>query len=63
LVARTGLLDGLAATTHWNWIQRAVQRFPSVRWDCARMLCDTGDIVTAGGFLAAVDLTLALQSA
>jgi transcriptional regulator GlxA family with amidase domain len=60
VVARTGLLDGRTATTHWNWIQRAAQRFPSVHWDGSRMICDAGDVVTAGGFLAFVDLILAL---
>jgi len=60
VVAQSGLLTGRDATTHWNWIQRAAQRFPDVKWDSSRMICDSGDIVTAGGFLAAVDLTLAL---
>jgi transcriptional regulator GlxA family with amidase domain len=60
MVAQTGLLAGRDATTHWSWIQRAAQRFPDVKWDPSRMICDSGDIVTAGGFLAAVDLTLAL---
>jgi transcriptional regulator GlxA family with amidase domain len=60
LVAQSGVLAGRDATTHWKWIQRAAQRFPEVRWDASRMICDNGDTVTAGGFLAAVDLTLAL---
>jgi transcriptional regulator GlxA family with amidase domain len=60
MVAESGLLAGREATTHWSWIERAAQRFPDVRWDASRMICDSGDIVTAGGFLAAVDLTLAL---
>lgn len=60
MVAESGVLAGREATTHWNWIERAVQRFPDVRWDASRMICDGGDVVTAGGFLAAVDLTLAL---
>jgi transcriptional regulator GlxA family with amidase domain len=60
LVAQSGLLAGRDATTHWDWIGRAAQRFPDVKWDASRMICDSGDIVTAGGFLAAVDLTLGL---
>jgi transcriptional regulator GlxA family with amidase domain len=60
LVAQSGLLAGRDATTHWNWISRAAQRFPDVKWDASRMICDGGDIVTAGGCLAAIDLTLAL---
>jgi len=60
VVAQAGLLAGRDATTHWAWIPRARQQYPQVRWDGARMICDTGDVITAGGFLAAVDLTLAL---
>jgi len=60
LVARTGLLSGRRATTHWAWIGRAAAACPDVVWDGARMLCDEGDVVTAGGYLAAVDLALAL---
>jgi len=59
-VAETGLLAGHAATTHWAWVQRAKERLPAVKWDASRMVCDTGSVVTAGGFLAAVDLTLAI---
>lgn len=60
VVAGTGLLDGCEATTHWSWVDRARERYPEVRWNGARMVCDAGGAVTAGGFLAAVDLTLAL---
>jgi transcriptional regulator GlxA family with amidase domain len=60
LVASTGLLAGKEAVTHWAWVERAKERFPEVAWDAGRMLCDAGDIVTSGGFLASVDLTLAL---
>ncbi|MFA6954364.1 MAG: helix-turn-helix domain-containing protein [Thermoanaerobaculia bacterium] len=60
LVAQTGLLAGRDAATHWAWVQRAAQAFPDVSWDPGRMICDTGDVVTSGGFLAAVDLSLAL---
>ena len=55
VVAQAGLLDGREATTHWAWIQRARQQYPQVSWDAARMICDTGDVITAGGFLAAVE--------
>lgn len=60
VVARAGLLAGRPATTHWAWIDRAARAFPDVAWDGARMLLDDGDVVTAGGYLAAVDLALAL---
>lgn len=60
VVAGAGLLDGRDATTHWAWAARARDRFPAVRWDTSRMLCDSGRVVTSGGFLAAVDLALSL---
>jgi transcriptional regulator GlxA family with amidase domain len=60
VLARCGILDGQEATTHWAWAQAAAERFPAVRWDARRMLVDAGGVVTAGGFLAAVDLALAL---
>ncbi len=60
VVAQSGILAGRVATTHWAWAERASARFPAVRWDTQRMLCDDGDVVTSGGYLAAVDLALAL---
>ena len=57
-LAATGLLDGHDATTHWSWDARARARFPQVRWNTRRMLCDEGRVVTAGGYLAVVDLAL-----
>jgi len=60
VAAQNGLLAGHNATTHWNWTQRAAQRFPEVNWETSRMICESGRIVTAGGFLATVDLALAL---
>ena len=57
-LASAGILDGREATTHWAWAGVVRSRFPQVRWNLQRMLCDHGDVVTAGGFLAAVDLAL-----
>jgi transcriptional regulator GlxA family with amidase domain len=60
VVAASGLLREREATTHWAWVDAARTHYPDVNWQAARMICDTGDVVSAGGFLAAVDLTLAL---
>ena len=57
-LAATGVLDGRAATTHWAWQQVVCERFPRVDWTLGRMLCDLGDAITAGGYLATVDLAL-----
>jgi transcriptional regulator GlxA family with amidase domain len=59
-LAAAGLLDGQDATTHWSWDGRARSRFPQVRWNTRRMLCDQGKVITAGGYLAVVDLALHL---
>jgi transcriptional regulator GlxA family with amidase domain len=60
LLARTGLLDGRPATTHWAVRERFKARFPAVLVDTDRLLIDDGDLVTAGGLMAWVDLGLLL---
>ena len=60
LLAQTGLLAGRAATTHWALAAEFAARFPDVQLDTDRMLVDDGDIITAGGMLAWVDLGLRL---
>jgi len=60
LLGAAGLLDGRQATTHWLWSTTAREQFPFVHWQTDRMLCDTGSVVTAGGYLGLVDLVLHL---
>lgn len=60
LLAETGLLVGRAATTHWALRDRFARRFPDVHLDTQKLLIDDGDIVTAGGVMAWVDLGLFL---
>jgi transcriptional regulator GlxA family with amidase domain len=60
LLAETGLLDGRPATTHWQSRERFASRFPAVRLDVDRILIDEGDLITAGGLMAWVDLGLRL---
>ncbi len=57
-IAATGLLDDAEATTHWAWAEAAQQRYPRVRWAAHRMICDNGQVITAGGYLGVVDLAL-----
>lgn len=59
-LAEAGLLDGRPATTHWGLAETFAARFPSVRLDAARMVIDDGDVVTAGGVMAWLDLGLRL---
>jgi transcriptional regulator GlxA family with amidase domain len=60
LLGETGLLDGRAATTHWNLAQPFHERFPSAQLDTDRLVIDDGDLITAGGLMAWTDLGLKL---
>jgi transcriptional regulator GlxA family with amidase domain len=58
LVAQTRLLDGRTATTHWNLSEEFAGRYPDVILKKERMIVDEGDIITAGGVTAFIDLAL-----
>lgn len=63
LLAETGLLDGIEATTHWAYSKVLVERFPKVRLRRERILVPAGEghrIITAGGASAWADLMLYL---
>jgi len=60
LLAGAGLLNGRTATTHWTHADRLAARFPQVRVDRDKLILDDGDIITAGGVIAWVDLGLRL---
>ncbi len=58
VVARAGLLDGLAATTSWWLCADFRARFPQVALDDSKMVVAAPGVVTAGAALAHVDLAL-----
>ena len=60
VLASTGLLDGRPATTHWTLKETLAAKFPSVCVQTDRMVIEDGDIVTAGGAMAWIDLGLRL---
>ncbi|MDC0709639.1 GlxA family transcriptional regulator [Stigmatella sp. ncwal1] len=60
LLAETGLLDGRPATTHWTLAEKLAEQFPAIRLDADKLLIEDGDIITAGGVMAWVDLGLRL---
>jgi transcriptional regulator GlxA family with amidase domain len=60
LLAEAGLLNGRSATTHWIHAQPFATRFPAVRIDTEKLIVDDGDIITAGGVMAWIDLGLNL---
>ncbi|MEQ9608383.1 MAG: GlxA family transcriptional regulator [Kiloniellaceae bacterium] len=59
LLARAGLLDGRAATTHWEDLEDFGQRFPEVNLLPDRFVID-GRVFTAGGASPSFDLMLHL---
>ncbi|WP_322029479.1 GlxA family transcriptional regulator [Paraburkholderia sp. J76] len=60
ILARTGLLAGRQATTHWSFNEAFAEQFPDVLTETDHMVIDYGDVVTAGGVLAWADLGLRL---
>src|SRR5579862_9385663 len=50
----------LLATTHWSFSETLAKRFPEIRVDTEKLIIDDGDIITAGGLMAWVDLGLKL---
>jgi len=60
LLAETGLLAGRPATTHWALAERFAERYPDIALDTDKLLIEDGDIITAGGLMAWVDLGLKL---
>lgn len=59
-VGRAGLLDGRAATTHWQNAGRLAAMFPNARIEFDRIYLRDGPLVTSAGVTAGIDLALAL---
>lgn len=57
-LAEAGVLDGRRATAHWQWANSFRARFPCVRLEEDVLFVDDGDILTAAGSAAALDLGL-----
>lgn len=58
VLAESGLLDGLAATTTW-WLSPLFrQRYPQVQLDAHRIVVPSGGALTAGAALSHLDLAL-----
>ncbi|WP_164827785.1 GlxA family transcriptional regulator [Sinorhizobium meliloti] len=60
LLGETGLLAGRTVTTHWSYEEHLVSRFPDINVNTDRLIIDDGDILTAGGMMAWIDLSLIL---
>jgi transcriptional regulator GlxA family with amidase domain len=60
VLAETGLLAGRSVATHPRCARDLSQRFPSITIDPERRVLDDGDVITAGGYMAWVDIALLL---
>jgi transcriptional regulator GlxA family with amidase domain len=57
-LARAGLLDGVAATTHHDFFDSFAKEFPDVELRRGLRFVDSGRIATAGGLTSGIDLAL-----
>lgn len=60
VLAATGLLDGLRATTHWAAAAALARRHPAVDVDPGVLYVDNGQFLTSAGAAAGLDLCLHL---
>ncbi len=58
VLAETGLLDGLRATTHWLGAAELARRHPAIDVDPDVLFVDNGQILTSAGAAAGLDLCL-----
>ncbi|WP_083467680.1 transcriptional regulator FtrA [Methylobacterium tarhaniae] len=58
VLAAAGLLTGRAATTHWRYISDLARRYPEIDVQNNVLYVDDGDILTAAGSAAGIDLAL-----
>lgn len=60
LLADLGVLKDRTVTTHWGVADAFTAMHPDIELDTDRLLIDAGDVITAGGLMAWVDLGLEL---
>jgi len=60
VLARTGVLNGLRATTHWRATEELARRYPAIEVDPNVLYVDNGVILTSAGAAAGLDLCLHL---
>jgi len=58
--AKAGLLDGRPATTHWGSLDALTSYGTDVRVDREARFVDDGDVITAAGVSAGIDMALHL---
>jgi transcriptional regulator GlxA family with amidase domain len=60
ILAATGALDGLRATTHWLSASELARRYPAIDVDADVLYVDNGNVLTSAGAAAGLDLCLHL---
>jgi transcriptional regulator GlxA family with amidase domain len=60
VLAATGALDGLRATTHWRAAAELARRHPEIDVDADVLYVDNGKVLTSAGAAAGLDLCLHL---
>ena len=60
VLAATGALDGLRATTHWRAASELERRYPEIHVDPDVLYVDNGNVLTSAGAAAGFDLCLHL---
>jgi transcriptional regulator GlxA family with amidase domain len=58
LLAETGLLDGKTATTHWQYDDVFIKKYPNVLLQSNEVICQQGKLFSSGGANAYQDLIL-----
>jgi transcriptional regulator GlxA family with amidase domain len=58
VLASTGILDGLRATTHWLAADELARRHPSIDLDANVLYVDNGRVLTSAGAAAGFDLCI-----
>ena len=61
-LARAGLLDGMAATTHHDFFDGFAKEFPKIELRRGLRFVDNGRIATAGGLTSGIDMALHIVS-
>lgn len=60
VLAAAGLLDGRRATSHWRYVEALSRLYPRVTFHADALYVDEGDVMTAAGSAAGIDLCLHL---
>ncbi|ELX11733.1 transcriptional regulator, AraC family [Janthinobacterium sp. HH01] len=60
VLAAAGVLDGQRASTHWRYADRLAQRYPQIQVQPDHLYVDNGQVITAAGSAAGLDMLLHL---